>query len=571
MTAPHPRARLCCPTGAIAMIPVPKPLLACLLLVAGSGQLLAQKQPATGFHAALARYQECLQRLPFQFHTEGRQQLAETRQPEALRLLLQDYAEAKVQTEYARYTLAELFGSCFDDAESVAPLLQLRKAHTRPVDVWLWAQTLKVQSQRQGDEAALALAKDGKNPQLRAAAIVGLMLARRAAVWPAIAAAAADFPKPEGDRLLLLGAMSAAFLEGRTQWGTEACRTAFAAYINLLAPAVNLSAAGKLMVSRHLKWTLGGPARFEEPGPWLELLARREVKAPLRVNTVVQPRFFGIETEGDRIGYVIDLSDSMCKPIPDSVRPKAALTGPRQRKQGELPDETDLPWFKIRSRFDLLREELRISLLRLPKEKSFAVVWFGDGCGTLDATKGLVKASKANVDRALAELDAIVPGKPEPLRAPDGVLRGATNLHGGLRHGLSLTDRGYVETAAFVDPAVLVEGCDTLFVLSDGAPTVDEFVVTDRDYHEGEVVLNQEYGAKVARTEQIHYPGPYVQEPWLLTDLRRMNTFRRVRIHCVGIGEANMGLLRQIAGIGHGESFEVGRDKVGAGGGNRAK
>lgn len=41
-----------------------------------------------------------------------------------------------------------------------------------------------------------------------------------------------------------------------------------------------------------------------------------------------------------------------------------------------------------------------------------------------------------------------------------------------------------------------------------------------------------------------------------------MNAFRRIRLHCVGLGEANEALLNSLADIGNGEVFIVGRKKT---------
>jgi hypothetical protein len=38
-----------------------------------------------------------------------------------------------------------------------------------------------------------------------------------------------------------------------------------------------------------------------------------------------------------------------------------------------------------------------------------------------------------------------------------------------------------------------------------------------------------------------------------------MNTFRRVRMHCVGLGEANMTLTKLLAELCQGESMQVGK------------
>ena len=110
-------------------------------------------------------------------------------------------------------------------------------------------------------------------------------------------------------------------------------------------------------------------------------------------------------------------------------------------------------------------------------------------------------------------------------------------------------------------PEALTEGCDTIFLLSDGAPSFDDYEAVDKDYGEGKVVVDQEYSAGAPRTPQLRYPGPYVQDEWLVEDVKRMNAFRRIRLHCIGLGEANMDLLRRLADMGHGEVFAVGDKK----------
>ena len=40
-----------------------------------------------------------------------------------------------------------------------------------------------------------------------------------------------------------------------------------------------------------------------------------------------------------------------------------------------------------------------------------------------------------------------------------------------------------------------------------------------------------------------------------------MNTFRRVRIHGIGIGEADENLLRRLADIGNGQVYMVGKEQ----------
>jgi hypothetical protein len=518
--------------------------------------------PASGngfaYDDALARYRQVMPRQTFRDHTDGRNRLASTGKPDALQILIDDYLKGKAYTEYARYILASLFGRHFDNEASLPALTSLRTANNKPGDVWLWIQVLRIQANHGGEEEVQTIAASHKNPMLRGAALLALGEARKADLKRAMVSACADFPKREWERNLLVGAMSGIVSANQSRANDAEFRKGLEAYIGLLAPEVGLSHTLKVQMARHLQRLLKAPALFVDPESWLRILASGDVKKTDNSRTESAPRFFGVETDGERLCYVVDMSDSMCKPIAPSAKPEGPTTGPKQKKpKGVLPDESDLPWHKINSRWDLAREQLKISLLRLPDDKYFSIVWFGDESGMFESTKGMVKATKGNIDRAIAELEAIKPGKPVADR-PDGTLRGNTNMHSGLRRGFGLNDKGMADVFAYVDPDALVHGCDTIFLLSDGEPSSDDFHVIDRDYGEGRAVTNLESGNPGQRTPQMHYWGPYVDPYWLVEDVKRMNAFRRVRIHCVGLGEAKMDLLKQIAEVGHGESIAVG-------------
>ncbi len=539
----------------------PVSVIAAVFLSATS--LMAQAPAAGGsYEVALARYKECQSRLPFRHHTDGRETLAQTRRREALSLLIADYSGANSYPEYSRYTIASLLGQFFSGKDSAAPLALLRKTASKPVDTWLWVNTLRGQMQGGTSDDALAIVRDDKVVLHKAAALVALGQHKSDLLPQAISAVCLQFPTKDADRHVLLAAIGGAIWDSRSKANDVEFRKGLRSFAELLVPATKLSDGAQLLMARHLQWTLNATAPFVDAASWLTLLDGGEIKkATNSGTTTARPSFFGIESDGERICYLLDLSDSMCKQISPEVRPKGPVTGlPKKRPKGELPDESDLPWNKIKTRFDLLREQLRISLNRLPKEKFFSVVYFGDDAGTLDSSKGLVKASKGNVDRVMAELDAIVCGAPDAPKSPDGVLRGKTNLHAGLRHAFGLSNKGFVEEYAYVDPAALTEGCDTIFLLSDGAPSWDEFHMKDKDYGEGQVVIDNEYNAPAAaRTPMMEYQGPYVKDEWLIADVIRMNAFRRVRIHCIGIGEANTGLLKKLAAESHGVAFDVGK------------
>jgi len=551
---------LCLPT-------IPHLLALGLLTSVLAGQ---QHRTVNGFEEALARYHEVKNRLPFVHHTEGRTVLAHTHRSEGLELLASDYAKPQVHPAYTRFTIAHLIGRHFDREEFAPRIDTLRKKHGKPGDMWLWVHALRIHANRLGDEEVIDIANTSKSAMQRAAAILALGESRNGRIKSVIMATCLDFPRKAADRSILLGAMSGALWQNKRQVNDPDYRQALEAYIHLLAPDVGLPHASKIQMARHLQWILRGPALFVNPEPWLELLQRGEIKQVDKSETRAAPSFFGIETQGERFCYVVDMSDSMCKEISPSARPSnAATTGPRpKRKKGFVPSESDLPWHLIKTRWDLAREQLRISLLRLADDKYFSVVWFGTESGTLKSCRGMMRATKGNVDRVIAELDKIELGPKDPVKAPHGQLRGSTNLHSGLRYAFGLTKKGYVDKNAYVNGKVLTEGCDTIFLLSDGAPSWDDFHVIDKDYGEGRVVVDNEYGAAAPRTPQIRYHGPYDQPDWLVEDVRRMNAFRRIRMHCVGLGEANMTLLRRLAEMGNGETFSMG-SKSGSAGGRR--
>lgn len=543
------------------------------ILLALSLNGAANAQDDSGYAAALERYQECINRLPFRFHVEGRAKIGSTRQIAALDQLNKDYAKSKKYPAYSRYTIAEIVARNFKSDEWLAPITKLRAKNDDLIDTWLWVRTLTNEIDQTDDRRAIALARESKKPHLRAAAIAALGASNNGNMAAAILANCINFPRKASDRMLVLGAMTGALYAKKQRVNDEEYRKALRAYISLLAKDVKLNNTAKVQMARHLQDILNGPAKFVDPEPWLELLERGEIKKPTKSRTRSQPRFFGIETEGERFCYVLDMSDSMLKEIAPSARPKGPITGPKKKKKKKsmVLDEGDLPWHNIVTRWDLAREQLRISLNRLGSDKYFAIVWFGTEAGTLKATDGMVKASSSNIKKAMEELDNITPRENKNGKL---ALRGETSLHYGLQVAFALGKRGINEEPVYVGAKPLTEGCDTIFLLSDGAPNWDGFDISDKNYNEGQTYKDLEAGIKAPATPQLNYSGPYSKFPkvtgngrprrvdcWLIRDVERMNAFRRIRVHCVGLGEANELLLKNLADLGNGDVFIVGKKK----------
>ena len=163
------------------------------------------------------------------------------------------------------------------------------------------------------------------------------------------------------------------------------------------------------------------------------------------------------------------------KPPPDTSRPNTPTTvsGPRYYGFGVrssrvlfvLDVSGSMGW---NGRLETARKELVQVLEHLPQKTRFGIVTFGDAADSW--TDKLVYATPENVRKAVRHVDRLEPGR-------------GTNSYGALR-------------LAFKD-----EDVDTIFFLSDGAPTVGDL------------------------TE----PGA------ILADVREMNRFRRVVIHTIAL------------------------------------
>ncbi len=341
----------------------------------------------------------------------------------------------------------------------------------------------------------------------------------------------------------------------------------------------------KWVVGRHLARCLGTDFLGLDPAAWRTELAAARARdtSPRKAppERYAPGRFFGLTTSGLRTAYVIDASDSMLAPLSSGELERIrGLTTSGDSKGGATPTEDALPWQKIRTRFDLAREMLKLTLRTAlgavkddppgAEERSFCVVLFGDLAEPLPTTPGLVGLTGGNVKGACADLDGLK--IVDPTRGnrdrPYGRLKGQTNLHGGMRLAFQIVGRSiqrprtgfpvgeYVERRAFEN------GIDSLFLLSDGAPTSDDFVKLD-SREPGDVAADPETGRPQSETPQLHYLGPFSRTDmeganFLQADLQRLNLFREVEVSCVGIGEADDGLLRTIASLGRGRFRRAG-------------
>lgn len=214
-----------------------------------------------------------------------------------------------------------------------------------------------------------------------------------------------------------------------------------------------------------------------EGGPWLrgeKPLGKGDAairKKKSSGNTVVGT-YFGIEQSGESILYVFDNSLSMkAKVGKGNKRGKnAPQTGP-QRK----------------TRWDVCKEELKVGLRGLRPTQTFNLVSFADKARCFEDRMQL--ASKENVARAIRWID-------------DLGLEFQTNVFDALELGFQIAGRG-------TEDRYYASEVDTMFFLSDGAPTIPNL---------------SRSGISQDDSDRI------------LTAVQRWNALGRIKIHAVGLG-----------------------------------
>jgi hypothetical protein len=219
---------------------------------------------------------------------------------------------------------------------------------------------------------------------------------------------------------------------------------------------------------------------------------------------------------------------------------------PLERLDAQQVASGEIDWRKIRTRFDLAKVFLAQYLRALPKTVFFAVVGFGDKAVSLKSGKKLQPATSGNVKAALREIGKISPWGKDKLH-PHGQLRGATNIHAAFRVAFRVTTRSALKDPAFIDANGAKRGCDTVFLLSDGRPTSDDFAAND-EYKGGKLTVNPETGeTKDAKGGSASFRGPYVRGNFLAQDVERMNVFRKAEIHAIALGSSDATLTRRLA------------------------
>jgi len=531
--------------------------------------ILASVLQAEEFERAYKAFQGYIQRPSFKLRVRGIERLAATDDERALKVLTKVYAKPpKAPKAQTQYIVASIAWDRLGEDQYLPIWNEWRLKQKKQKDAWLWYRALDVETVANGPAAAMRIANSKSNIFLRAAAVHAVGAFHEADILTIIPGFLEKRPERGLDRSLLVEACGRALVRQINEAGTDDYR----------------AAALKLMKQFDLKetpkrtrWILArcfarifktNTVYLNDSKPWRDMLVAKDaskVKVDARYAPPKRPTFVGIEATGKRIVYVIDMSDSMLTPV-DTMKFRGPVSGTRTKPEkkdkedpnNSLPGARDLPWKKIKNRFDVAREYLILSLKNLEPDMHYSVIWFGDDAKFFKSTRGLTKASPGAIKNTIAELRAIRAG-PKSDSRPHGTLRGKTNIHGGMRRAFMLKGKGLSKRFAYVDPATFDGGCDTIFLLSDGDPSWDDWGQVDaRD--KGDRAGDPELGGGGDQSAtQLEYSGPYANQRYLLEDVQRMNLFRQVEIHCIGIGEATQGFLSQISATGLGRVRMVGK------------
>ena len=198
----------------------------------------------------------------------------------------------------------------------------------------------------------------------------------------------------------------------------------------------------------------------------------RDQKTVADSNTKVST-YFGIEQIGDAILYVFDNSQSMQAKLGKAKKGGRPVTGPTAK-----------------SRWDLCRLELKVGLRGLRPDQKFNLVSFANKARSFEPAMQM--ATKANVQRACEWID-------------DLKLEFQTNVFDALE--LAFMIAGYSSNGGYYANEV-----DTVFFLSDGAPTIANLNANGIIQDDADRILSA-----------VH----------------RWNLLGRIKIHAVGLGLPN--------------------------------
>jgi hypothetical protein len=500
----------------------------------------------------------------------------------ALDILFARYRAPEAPQDHIRFIIANCLHDYYNLPQHADKLMSFAEAQTTKEHAWLWYQLYTVFGEHKGFQKLVDIAKAEKADAYKRATAMFAMKNAKADVQLPFINEMLDkdlVPKNPIGRSLVLEGLAFSLCESGADRASKAYEDVFNK-LGALFDDKKTPERTKFVMGRYFAKMYGIKDVWINFDAWRRvhmgaLAGVNDGKEGGRTHEARPPRpeFVGIKANGKRVAFIIDLSDSMLEPVKKPPTPPKAppekekdiTGGGKGKKDKDKKDEEKkkptqeerLPWDKIKNRWDLAREYLKLSLKDLDKDMMFTIAIFGTKAEKLGSTKAMIQVSDASISAAISDLDGMKIGGPTPIKAM-GTLKGDTNIHGGFRRAFETSTKGLSSRDEYVDDQNFLDGADIMFLLSDGAPVNDDFDTTDA-YEEGiTVVKDREAGTAAAPTATILYQGPYSQPKWLVRDIQRMNMFHHAEIHTIGIGEANEGLMRQIARENFGEVIFMG-------------
>lgn len=459
--------------------------------------------------------------------------LASTQCDEALELLLAAYGAGGAGKEKRRELLASLVAERFDDPEFAVRLLTvLCRRYRDPEHAWLAHELCVAWIQAGREHLALeAIEFLSDRPYNRAAAL------RAFATQPGLEGSKAarrilsNLPEEPLERSLLVAAAARVLEADAKSIPDPANDIAVATLLDELDRAATPPRT-RVVLARAIAGLVGSEEVFADKAAWRAFLDDKSVRDRLARDGYASDGhayFFGMRITGRDIVYVIDASGSMDARISRRPQLAAPVTGggrAGRARQDALRGIESLPWDRIRTRFDAVREALKASLRSLGPKQTFAVVLFADGARRMPGTPSLVPATRENVERTCSALDAMNPG-------------GGTNAHRGLELGFGVSQDRSTDRPEAASADRVLRGPDTVIFLTDGEPTHD-------DYSPQRGPRGPVYG---------RFLGSYAN---LLLAIRHWNLFTDCEVDCVGMQGADASLLRAVAETGRGRALILG-------------
>lgn len=244
-----------------------------------------------------------------------------------------------------------------------------------------------------------------------------------------------------------------------------------------------------------------------DPDAWRKFLETGEVPKPPEAeggaptgggygNQAKKPHFYGIEVTSEKVVIVLDVSLSMNDELDidldrlrrETSRRKAVTGGDGPPPDAKPEDQGyDIPWWRIKSRLDLARYQTINLIAQLQPEQKFELILFSTKVKPWMGR--MVPATSNNKQKAIQVLENLVP-------------EDKTNTWGAIVSAFDLMDNERKSYGA---------GPDTMYLVTDGAPSVGDIVDPDEIYE---------------ATMQL----------WKVA---------QIRIHCIGIG-VNLKFMRKL-------------------------